>query len=43
MTSGELIRLFRAAGFKGVWLLGDTQDRTFIPGSPRLLLVASKS
>ena len=42
MTSGELVRMLRAVGFDIVGLFGDTQDAKFAPGSPRLLLVASR-
>ncbi len=40
MTSGELVRVVRSAGFELPALFGDTQDAAFGPGSPRLLLVA---
>lgn len=40
MTSGELVRAARSAGFTVAALYGDAQDRPFEPGSPRLLLVA---
>jgi SAM-dependent methyltransferase len=40
MTSGELVRSVRSAGFDISALYGDTQDTAFAPGSPRLLLVA---
>ena len=42
MTSGEFVRLVRAAGFELRGLFGDTQDAPFGPGSPRLLLVAER-
>ena len=42
VTSGELVRWLRAAGFGIVGMFGDAQDRAFEPGSPRLLLVASR-
>jgi hypothetical protein len=42
MTSGELVRSMRCAGFDVSALYGDTQDAAFGPGSPRLLLVAVK-
>ena len=42
MTSGEFVRLVRAAGFEPRRLFGDTQDAPFGPGSPRLLLVAER-
>ena len=42
MTSGELVRLVRAAGFELCGLYGDTEDTPFGPGSPRLLLVAER-
>jgi len=42
MTSGELLRSLRAAGFNLLALYGDAQDGAFAPGSPRLLLVAVK-
>jgi cyclopropane fatty-acyl-phospholipid synthase-like methyltransferase len=42
MTSGELVRMVRNAGFEPRGLFGDTQDAPFAPGSPRLLLVAER-
>jgi cyclopropane fatty-acyl-phospholipid synthase-like methyltransferase len=42
MTSGELIRLVKSAGFEILGLCGDTEDAPFKPGSPRLLLVATR-
>lgn len=42
MTSGELVRSVRSAGFNVSALYGDTQGTAFGPGSPRLLLVAVK-
>ena len=42
MTSGELVRSLSAAGFHIRGMYGDTQDGTFRPGSPRLLLVAER-
>jgi len=42
MTSGELVRALRSAGFEPRGLFGDTQDSPFAPGSPRLLLVAER-
>lgn len=42
MTSGELVRLLRAAGFNTLALYGDPHDAAFGPGSPRLLLLAVK-
>ena len=42
MTSGELLRSLRSAGFETRGLFGDTQDSPFAPGSPRLLLVADR-
>jgi SAM-dependent methyltransferase len=43
MTSGELVRMLRAAALRVVALYGDTADVTFAPGSPRLLIVAVKT
>jgi len=40
MTSGELVRSLRSAGFTVSALHGDTEDAPFGPGSPRLLLIA---
>jgi 2-polyprenyl-3-methyl-5-hydroxy-6-metoxy-1,4-benzoquinol methylase len=40
MTSGELVRALRSAGFAVRALYGSTDDAPFGPGSPRLLLVA---
>ncbi len=40
MTSGELVRSLRSAGFGSCGLYADTEDAAFGPGSPRLLLVA---
>jgi SAM-dependent methyltransferase len=42
MTSGELVRMLRAAGFHVSGLYGDTGDGAFMPGSPRLLIDAAK-
>ena len=42
MTSGELVRALRSAGFQPRGLFGDAQDSPFAPGSPRLLLVAER-
>lgn len=42
MTSGELVRSLSSAGFDIRGMYGDTQDGTFRPGSPRLLLVAER-
>jgi cyclopropane fatty-acyl-phospholipid synthase-like methyltransferase len=42
MTSGELVRIVRSAGFEIVGLYGDADDAPFRPGSPRLLLVAAR-
>jgi len=42
MTSGELVRSLRAAGFDVCALYGNTEDAPFHPGAPRLLLVAAK-
>src|SRR5262249_43310414 len=42
MTSGEFVRLVRAAGFELRGIFGDTNDTPFAPGSPRLLLVAER-
>lgn len=42
MTSGELVRSLRTAGFEPRGLFGDTQDSPFAPGSQRLLLVAER-
>jgi hypothetical protein len=42
MTSGELVRSLRLAGFEIRGLYGDTGDTPFAPGSPRLLLVAER-
>jgi cyclopropane fatty-acyl-phospholipid synthase-like methyltransferase len=42
MTSGELVRSLSAAGFDIRGLYGDTEDGAFVPGSPRLLLVAER-
>lgn len=42
MTSGELVRALRSAGFEPRGLFGDAQDSPFAPGSPRLLLVAER-
>jgi SAM-dependent methyltransferase len=41
-TSGELVRSLRGAGFDIHGLYGDTEDSAFGPGSPRLLLVATR-
>jgi hypothetical protein len=43
MTSGELVRMLRAAGLRAVALHGDTDDAAFVPGLPRLLIVAVKT
>jgi SAM-dependent methyltransferase len=43
VTSGELVRMVEAAGLRVEGLFGDTEDAPFSPGSPRLLLVASRS
>ena len=40
MTSGELVRMVKSAGFEACALYSDTDDAAFRPGSPRLLLVA---
>ena len=40
MTSGELMRALRSAGFGNCALYGTTDDAAFGPGSPPLLLVA---
>jgi SAM-dependent methyltransferase len=42
MTSGELVRLARTAGFNTLALYSDPHDAAFAPGSPRLLLLAVK-
>lgn len=42
MTSGELVRALDASGFDTLGLYGDTEDGAFRPGSPRLLLVATR-
>jgi len=42
MMSGDLVRMLRAAGFCVEALHGDTDDGAFVPGSPRLLVVAVK-
>jgi 2-polyprenyl-3-methyl-5-hydroxy-6-metoxy-1,4-benzoquinol methylase len=42
MTSGELVRSLRLAGFGSCALYADTEDGVFGLGSPRLLLVASR-
>jgi SAM-dependent methyltransferase len=42
MTSGELGRSLRTAGFASCGLYGDTDDGAFGLGSPRLLLVARR-
>ena len=41
-TSGEVVRLVRAAGFTGVELLADPDGAPYELGSPRLLLVARR-
>jgi SAM-dependent methyltransferase len=42
MTSGELVRMLCAAGFRICGLYGDTADAPFGPGSQRLLLVGEQ-
>lgn len=40
VTTGELVRLLEAAGFRTTGLFTDTEDTQFAPGCPRLLLAA---
>lgn len=43
VTSGALIHALARAGFRTKALYGDTENRPFAPGSPRLLLVAERN
>jgi cyclopropane fatty-acyl-phospholipid synthase-like methyltransferase len=43
VTSGELVRALGEAGFAAEAIYADTEDTPFRPGSPRLLLVATKA
>jgi SAM-dependent methyltransferase len=42
VTSGELVRMVEAAGIRVDALYADTDGSAFAPGSPRLLLVATR-
>jgi cyclopropane fatty-acyl-phospholipid synthase-like methyltransferase len=42
VTSGTLVDMLGKAGFGSIALYADTEGATFRPGSPRLLLVASR-
>jgi cyclopropane fatty-acyl-phospholipid synthase-like methyltransferase len=42
VTSGELVRMLRAAGLRTRALYGGVEDEPYRPGCPRLLLVANR-
>ena len=43
VTTGELVRLLKAAGFRTTGLFSDTEDTPFVPGCPRLLVAALRN